>query len=38
VGERDRERHQLLGLPDGVAEHHPLVAGADLFDLGVAQV
>ena len=28
VGERDRERHQLLGLGARVAEHHPLVAGA----------
>ena len=29
VRELDRERHQLLGLVRRVAEHHPLVAGAD---------
>ena len=29
VRERDRERHQLLGLRARVAEHHPLVARAD---------
>ena len=23
------QRHQLVGLPAGEAEHHPLVAGAD---------
>ena len=37
VREHDRERHQLLGLGAGVAEHHPLVAGADLVErVGVA--
>ena len=30
VGELDRHRHQLGGLVRGVAEHHPLVAGAEL--------
>ena len=29
VREHDRQRHQLVGLTRGVAEHHPLVAGAD---------
>src|SRR5215471_13328767 len=29
VSERDRERHQLLGLAARIAEHHPLVARAD---------
>ena len=28
VREGDRQRHQLVGLMAGVAEHHPLVAGA----------
>ena len=28
VRERDRQRHQLVGLVGGVAEHHALVAGA----------
>jgi hypothetical protein len=28
VRQDDRQRHQLLGLVRGVAEHHPLVAGA----------
>ena len=28
VGEMDRQRHQLVGLVAGVAEHHPLVARA----------
>ena len=28
VGERNRQRHQLLGLRGRVAEHHSLVAGA----------
>ncbi len=28
VGQRDGQRHKLLCLPAGVAEHHPLVAGA----------
>jgi hypothetical protein len=28
VRERQRQRHELLGLPDRVAEHHSLVAGA----------
>ena len=30
VGQRDRQRHQLGGLAAGEAEHHPLVAGAEL--------
>ena len=30
VREPDRHRHQVFGLVAGVAEHHPLVAGADL--------
>ena len=30
MGEGDRERHQLRRLAAGEAEHHPLVAGADL--------
>ena len=30
VGERDRQRHQLGRLAAGEAEHHPLVAGAQL--------
>ena len=33
VGHRDRERHQLLGLAAGEAEHHPLVAGAEEVEL-----
>ena len=33
VRERDRQRHQLLGLVGGVAEHHPLVAGAGDVEL-----
>ena len=28
VGQRDGQRHQLVGLAAGVAEHHALVAGA----------
>ena len=32
VRELDRQRHQLGRLVGGVAEHHPLVAGADLVD------
>ena len=28
VGEPDRQRHEVVGLVAGVAEHHPLVAGA----------
>ncbi len=28
VGQRDRQRHELRRLVGGVAEHHPLVAGA----------
>jgi hypothetical protein len=32
VREHDRERHELLGLGARVAEHHPLVAGADLVE------
>ncbi len=30
VGEHDRGRHHLVGLVDGIAEHHSLVAGAGL--------
>ena len=30
VGERDRQRHELGRLAAGEAEHHPLVAGAEL--------
>src|SRR5206468_11554126 len=30
VRQRDRHRHQLGGLVRGVAEHQPLVAGADV--------
>ena len=30
VGERDRQRHQLVGVVAGVAEHQALVAGAVL--------
>ena len=33
VCQRDRERHQLLGLLAGVAEHHPLVAGPNLVQI-----
>ena len=32
VREHDRERHELLGLGARVAEHHPLVAGAELVE------
>ena len=32
VGEHDRQRHQLLGLVDRVAEHHALVACAGLVE------
>ena len=28
VGQPDRQRHEVVGLVAGVAEHHPLVAGA----------
>ena len=30
VRQRDRQRHELLGFPRRVSDHHPLVAGADL--------
>ena len=30
VREPDRHRHEVVGVVAGVAEHHPLVAGADL--------
>jgi hypothetical protein len=33
VRERDRQRHELLGLARGVAEHHALVAGAGDVEL-----
>ena len=36
--QRDRQRHQFLGLVAGKAEHHALVAGADSFDLGLAHL
>ena len=32
VGESDRQRHQLRRLTAGEAEHHALVAGAQLVD------
>ena len=35
VREPDRHGHEGVGLVAGVAEHHPLVAGADLV-VGVA--
>ena len=35
VRQRDRERHELLRLARGVAEHHPLVAGAGDVELVV---
>ena len=35
VGQRDRQRHQLVGLVAGVAEHHSLVAGAGQVELVV---
>ena len=35
VGEVDRQRHEHVGLVAGVAEHHPLVAGALLVELVV---
>ena len=35
VRERDRHRHELLGLARGVAEHHALVAGAGHVELVV---
>ena len=34
----DRQGHQRLGLIAGEAEHHPLIAGAELFDFFVADV
>ncbi len=34
VGERDRQRHELGRLAAGEAEHHPLVAGAQLARRG----
>ena len=33
VREHDRQRHQLVGLVDRVAEHHPLIARADGVEL-----
>src|SRR5215207_6055625 len=38
VGKRDGHRHELFGLPDGVAEHHPLVAGPNLVYLRVGHL
>ena len=35
VRERDRQRHQRVGLVGGVAEHHPLVARAGDVELVV---
>ncbi len=35
VGQVDRQRHEHVGLVAGVAEHHPLVAGALLVELVV---
>ena len=32
VGKHDRQRHQLLGLPARVAEHHPLITRTHLID------
>ena len=36
VGQPDRQRHEVFGLVAGVAEHHPLVAGALGADLVLA--
>ena len=36
VGDVDRQRHEHVGLVAGVAEHHPLVAGALLVELVLA--
>ena len=33
VGQRDRQRHELVGLARGVAEHHALVARAGEIEL-----
>ena len=33
VGEQDRHRHEGVRLVGGIAEHHPLVAGAELVGL-----
>ena len=38
VRELDRQRHQLVGLVRGVAEHHSLVAGADAVERVVVAV
>ena len=38
VGQADRQRHQLVGLLAGEAEHHALVARADLVQLLVGAV
>ena len=35
VRQQDRHRHELLGLPRGVAEHHPLVPGPRHVELVV---
>ena len=35
VRQRDWQRHQLFGVVAGVAEHEALVAGADVFALGL---
>ena len=33
---RDRQRHQLVGLAAREAEHHPLVAGAEVVERVIA--
>ena len=33
VGQRNRQRHQLFRLQAGIADHHPLVAGARVLDV-----
>ena len=38
VCERDGHRHQFVRLPAGKAEHHPLVARADLLDLSLGHL
>ena len=38
VRQHDRQRHQLVGLVRRVAEHHPLVAGADAVERVVVAV
>jgi hypothetical protein len=38
VGQPDRHRHEVVGLVDRVAEHHPLVAGALAVEVGLGPV